>query len=150
MPASDASKIPPATASVSPSARTVLVIDDDKAVLHSLSMLLEDMGFRVVTAADGVEGLRKFRANPPDVTLTDIIMPEKEGIGLIIELRRAYPGAKIIAMSGGGRVGNTDFVEIATALGADAGLQKPFDEEQLAAALRSILEGRSAARASAA
>ena len=64
-----------------------------------------------------------------------------------MELRRAYPGAKIIAMSGGGRVGNTDFVEIATALGADAGLQKPFDDVQLAATLRSVLEGKAAASA---
>ena len=147
MPASNASTIPPPTAGASPTARTILVVDDDKAVLHSLSILLEDLGFRVVTAADGVQALKRFRESPPDLTLTDIIMPEKEGIGLIMELRRAHPGAKIIAMSGGGRVGNTDFVEIATALGADAGLQKPFDDVQLAATLRSVLEGKAAASA---
>ena len=140
MPAPNPSTTPPTTTRASMRARTILLVDDDKAVLHSLRSLLEDLGFCVVTACDGVEALRKFRASPPDLMLTDIIMPEKEGIDLIMQLRREYPTTKIIAMSGGGRIGNKDFVSIATALGADAGLQKPFDDEQLAATLDSVIK----------
>lgn len=152
MPGSNASKTSTADKSASSRERSVLLVDDDKAVLHSLSLLLEDLGFRVTTAGNGIEALRKFRASPADLVLTDIIMPDKEGIALIMELRRDYPGAKIIAMSGGGRIGNKDFVSIATALGADAGLQKPFDDILLAATLGAVLDRKTAAspRASAA
>jgi len=101
---------------------------------------LEDEGFAVVTAIDGVDGLRKFRQVNPDVVLTDIIMPEKEGIALITELRREFPDVKIIAMSGSGRVGNMDFVSVATALGANAGLHKPFHDLDLVETIRALLE----------
>ncbi len=118
---------------------TVLVVDDDAIVRQTISMLLEDNGFRIVTAVDGVDGLTKFHHRHPDVVLTDIIMPDKEGIALIMELRREHPDAKIIAMSGGGRIGNSDYVRIATRLGADIGLQKPFDEERLISTVRRLL-----------
>jgi DNA-binding response OmpR family regulator len=118
---------------------TVLVIDDDVIVRQTLEILLEEHGFGVVTAVDGEDGQRKFHALAPDIVITDIIMPNKEGIELILELRRECPDARIIAISGGGRIGNSDFVTIATRLGADAGLQKPFDPEQLFGTIRSVL-----------
>lgn len=119
---------------------TVLVVDDDVMVLQALAIMLEDRGFRVLTAVDGVQGLRLYRKHRPDLVLTDIIMPEKEGIALTRELRHEFPDARIVAMSGGGRMGNSDYVAIARALGADAGLYKPFDDEELVGTLRMVLE----------
>jgi len=109
-------------------------------VRRAVEMLLEDHGFRVVTAVDGIDGLQKFRQVAPDVVLTDIIMPNKEGIALTMELRREHPESRIIAMSGGGRMGNSDYVTIATKLGADIGLRKPFDDEQLISTVRALLD----------
>lgn len=119
---------------------TVLLVEDDIIVRNAVTILLEDEGFNVVTAIDGVDGLREFHKIKPDVVLTDIIMPEKEGIGLITELRHESPDVKIIAMSGGGRIGKMDFVSIATALGANIALDKPFDDLQLVETIRALLE----------
>ena len=118
---------------------TVLVVDDDVMVLQALRILLEDHGFTVLTASDGNDGLRAYREHRPDLVLTDIVMPEKEGISLIRDLRHEFPGAKIVAISGGGRMGNSDYIRIATALGADAGLYKPFDDVELLQALDTLL-----------
>jgi two-component system, chemotaxis family, chemotaxis protein CheY len=128
-----ASKVPP----LKSTSASILVIDDDAAVLHSLSAILEDAGFLVHTASDGVKGLAAFRAHRPTLVLTDIIMPEKEGIAVTMEIRRECPSARIIAMSGGGRIGKGDFLEIASELGADATLAKPFDGDQL---LKAVLQ----------
>jgi CheY-like chemotaxis protein len=117
----------------------ILVVDDDEIVRNSIVLLLDDHAFHVITACDGVEGMRAFRQSQPDVLLTDIIMPDKDGIGLITEVRREFRDAKIIAMSGGGRIGNGDVLTIAAALGADACLQKPFGDLQLVRAVRSLL-----------
>ena len=123
----------PLPAATAPVARppTVLLVDDDAMVMGAVTMLLEDHGFTVIPAGNGIEALRLYREHKPDLVLTDIIMPEKEGIALIRELRQEFPEARIVAMSGGGRIGNSDYVTIATALGADAGLNKPFDDDQL-------------------
>ncbi len=123
----------PLPAATAPVARppTVLLVDDDAMVMGAVTMLLEDHGFTVIPAGNGIEALRLYREHKPDLVLTDIIMPEKEGIALIRELRQEFPEARIVAMSGGGRIGNSDYVTIAMALGADAGLNKPFDDDQL-------------------
>jgi DNA-binding NtrC family response regulator len=80
-----------------------------------------------------------FRNTEPDLVITDIIMPEQEGIQTIEEVLKAKPDAKIIATSGGGRIGNTDFLEIAKARGAMAVIPKPFDMEELLALVRDCL-----------
>jgi CheY-like chemotaxis protein len=128
----------------------ILVIDDDAAVLHSLAAILEDAGFRVHTASDGAKGLAVFHAVRPDVVLTDIIMPEKEGIAVTMEIRRECPDVKIIAMSGGGRMGKSDFLEIASKLGADLTLAKPFDGDQLLSALHEVTKAKPHRRGAAA
>ncbi len=91
---------------------------------ESLSMILEDYGFSVRTAADGLEGLRKFREESPSVVVTDILMPGLDGIGAIMQMRRERPAVKIIAVSGGGRIGRSDFLTIARNLGANAAFEK--------------------------
>jgi len=110
---------------------TVLVIDDEEMVRATLRLALEAAGHRVLEAGNGRDGLRLLESNPVDVTITDIIMPEKEGIETIIEIRRRQPEAKIIAISGGSRSQDIDFLRIAERLGAVHSLAKPFSPQML-------------------
>jgi DNA-binding response OmpR family regulator len=119
--------------------KRVLLIDDDVAALRSMQMMLEDLGFEVETASDGAAGLRLFMAAVPDLVITDIIMPNKEGIETIIEMRRHRPNAKIIAISGGGRMKNKELLHLAAAMGADAVLPKPFELDELDRCVKSAL-----------
>ena len=112
------------------------IIDDDAAVRESLTLMLEAGGYEVKSADAGDSGLALARDFHPDVILTDIIMPGCEGIETILRLKSEHPRIKIIAMSGGGRVGNKDYLELAQEMGADAALEKPFDEEALLQAIR--------------
>lgn len=101
---------------------TVLVIDDDAEMLESLAMALEDHGYRVLTASNGRKGLRMFRQHQPDVVLTDIIMPEEDGIGTLLQVRRERPETRIIALSG--QVESWNYLSVAKKLGADAAVAK--------------------------
>lgn len=119
---------------------TVLIIDDESIVRLMLRDCLESQGHRVLEASDGAEGLQVFEGAPVDVVVTDIVMPEKEGIETILELKRRSANIGIIAISGGGRIAATDFLRIAKRLGADHTLQKPFPLQALHAALNDCLE----------
>jgi CheY-like chemotaxis protein len=98
-------------------------------VRHTIVQILEGGGYQVSSADDGKRGMAQFRSEQPDLVITDIIMPEQEGIQTIAEMRKAKPDAKIIAIAGGRRIGNTDFLKIAQALGAMAVVPKPFDPD---------------------
>jgi len=117
----------------------ILVIDDDVVVRTAMVQFLEDLGYDVVSAEDGQRGMRLFRSEKPDLVITDIIMPEQEGIQTIAEIRRERPDAKVIAVSGGGRVGNTDFLKIARQLGATDVIAKPVDPDDFAARIERCL-----------
>jgi CheY-like chemotaxis protein len=118
----------------------VLVIDDDPGLLHSFVSVLGAYGIPIATARDENEGLAAFRWTSPAVVLTDILMPGLDGIGTIMAMRRARPGVKIIAMSGGGPVGKSDFLTIAKKVGADAVVHKPFKVDELIRLLRTFLK----------
>jgi two-component system, chemotaxis family, chemotaxis protein CheY len=118
-----------ATPACGASCCTVLVIDDDADVRHSLELLLETYGFQVALARNGAQGLAAFRRIEPDLVLTDIVMPVQDGIETILTMRRERPDARIVAMSGRGAVGDADYVDIATRLGADAALPKPLEQQ---------------------
>jgi DNA-binding response OmpR family regulator len=120
----------------------ILLIDDDEAVLAMMGTLLADHSYEVENAGDGNQGFRLFAANPPDLVITDIFMPNKEGFETIREMRRPRPDARIIAMSGGGRIRKTELLRMAMSLGADYGLAKPFDAEQLVGVIKSALGDR--------
>jgi len=109
----------------------ILVIDDDSLVRDTLVRILERKGYQVLVASDGLRGLRMFRSEQPDLVITDIIMPEKEGLETIREIRCECPDAKIIAISGGARIGNMDFLDVAGKLGASEIIPKPFDPADL-------------------
>ena len=116
----------------------VLVIDDDHLVRYTLSKILQRSGYDVITASDGRRGMLLLREEYPDVVITDIIMPEQEGIDTIIQIRRERPGIKIIAISGGGRIRNIDFLTMAHSLGADDVIRKPFEADELLARLAAL------------
>jgi DNA-binding response OmpR family regulator len=120
----------------------ILIIDDDDQIRRMLCQALEQAGYEAVEARDGQEGLEHFRATPIDLIITDILMPGKEGLETIMELRRAVPGIKIIAISGGGQTGNMTFLEVARYLGAQRALQKPFELRELLNAVREVLESQ--------
>jgi CheY-like chemotaxis protein len=118
----------------------ILIIDDEDQPRRMLQQVLIRVGYDVVEARDGNEGLQLFRASPTDLIITDILMPEKEGLETIIDLRREFPAVKIIAISGGGRTGNLNFLEVAKRLGAQRTLQKPFELQEMIAAVRDLLQ----------
>ena len=120
----------------------VLIIDDEELVRVTLRQALELAGYEVAEATNGNEGVKLALGDPPDLVITDIIMPEKEGIETIAEIRREHPSMKIIAVSGGGRMGKMDFLQIAGKLGADRTLPKPFDPDDLVAMVQELLGAR--------
>jgi DNA-binding response OmpR family regulator len=118
----------------------ILVIDDDERVLGVLRQALTDAGHEVVTACNGNVGVKAFRQCPADLVVTDIIMPEMEGIETIVELRRDHPGVPLVAMSGGSLQGQGSYLPTAEALGATCTLEKPFRLRDLVEVVRSLLE----------
>jgi CheY-like chemotaxis protein len=117
----------------------VLVIDDSPEIREVLRDTLELQGYDVVLATDGAEGLWLHRQRPADLVITDIFMPEKDGIEIILELAKEFPAVKVIAISGGGRMGNFDYLPFAEQFGALRVLPKPFRNEELLEAVRSVL-----------
>lgn len=115
--------------------KRILVIDDDKLVRETIVDTLVDDGHAVESAENGIVGLRTFRSAPFDLIVTDLYMPEKEGMEMIIEIRRDFPAVKILAISGG----ETGQLAVAKLLGADKTLRKPFDLEDLTNAVKTLL-----------
>ena len=109
----------------------ILVIDDEDLVRRTVMKILRSDGHEVVCAANGMAGMSLFRAEQPDVVITDIIMPEQEGIETILSIRREHPGVRIIAISGGGQIGDTEVLKMARLLGADDVIAKPFRAKDL-------------------
>jgi len=120
----------------------ILVIDDEADLRAILRQILERAGYEVVLASNGKEGIRHFSEMPADLVITDIVMPEKEGIETIMDLKRNFSGVKIIAVSGGGSVGPEKYLSLARALGASRTFDKPFSMKELLRAVRELLEGR--------
>ena len=108
-------------------------------MLATLRRILEREGYEVVTVPDGKEGVKCYRENPTDLIITDLIMPEKEGIETITELRRDFPDVKIIAISGGGRINPKAYLGIAEYLGAQYTFSKPVERKELIKAVQDLL-----------
>jgi len=119
---------------------TVLVIDDDQQIRRMVVRVLARDNHEVIEAGDGQEGLRLFNARRPALVITDILMPEKEGIETIREIRAVAPRVPILAMSGGGTSKTMVFLDSAKALGADAALSKPFRADELIDAVNKLLQ----------
>lgn len=113
----------------------ILVVDDEPMLRGVVRKMLERNGHEVVDAADGALGIEAYRQLPTDIVLTDIVMPNKDGIQLIIELKKEFPSVRLIAMSGGARTSERDFLEVAKQCGVRQVLHKPFSRAELEAAV---------------
>lgn len=118
----------------------ILVIDDDEAIRKMFRRLLERNGYRVMTAQDGREGLQRFQQDSFDVVITDVLMPEMDGIEVIMQLLNEDPKVKIIAISGGGRIPSHEYLHVAKELGAIKKLFKPVNNTVLLDAVRELCE----------
>lgn len=120
--------------------RAILIIEDDAIMLRALGHAFERAGCRVVGANDGDEGLARFLERTPDLVITDILMPKREGVETILAMKAKAPHVKILAISGGGRLGAEEILSLAAGLGADAVLPKPFRSAEILEAARRLLD----------
>jgi CheY-like chemotaxis protein len=121
----------------------ILIIDSDIATLKELERLLTSLDQSATTSCCGERGLNMFRANPPDIVLTEVLMPERDGIEIILEIKQRRPDTKVIAMSAGSGALKSEFVlHLASRLGADAVLSKPFTAQQLLMAIDAVFPCR--------
>jgi len=128
---------------------SILIIDDEENIRDSLQMVLERAGYEVRVASDGNEAIELQREKPAQLVITDIKMPEKDGVRTIKEMRREFPAVRIIAISGGGSVEplaykpgaitTTAYLAAAKEVGADRVFAKPFDRKNLIQAVDDLL-----------
>ncbi len=109
----------------------ILVIDDEEPVRLLLRKMLEQAGHEVDVASGGSSGIELYRQRGADIVITDILMPGMDGIETIRQLRRESPGVRILAISGGGRIGADHYLCLAGKLGALSELSKPFSRQSL-------------------
>lgn len=119
----------------------ILIVDDEMIIRDGLAELLTYYGYLTFRAADGIEGIKYLEKEKPDLVITDIIMPEQDGIGFLLEARKIYPSLKVIAISGGGKISADCHLSIAEGLGAEKILAKPFTSAALVKTVRELLEG---------
>jgi len=120
----------------------ILVVDDDEQVREVFKRTLESHGHQVVEAGDGRAAVAAYREKSPDLVVLDIIMPEQDGLETILDLRRDFPDAKIIAISGGGRASAQGYLRPAKILGADLAFSKPLAPQELLEAIDRLLKQR--------
>ncbi len=120
--------------------RKILVVDDDDLIRELIYEILTPHDFEVVLADNGNKALEILDREKVDLIITDIIMPDKEGIETIMDIRKKLPQAKIIAMSGGGQLDANSYLNIAKRLGVKATLTKPFDPAKLLKTIQEVLD----------
>lgn len=119
-----------------------MIVDDDAGIRRALQLLLSKAGYRVTQARNGLEALRLWRVHGGDLVITDLHMPEKNGIETILELLTHTPDIRIIAMSGGGQTKRLDLLGNATMLGAVLTIEKPFTLTEMLTLVKQALKGR--------
>jgi len=120
--------------------KVILLVEDNETQRKAIRMTLEHFGFEVHEATNGLEAIRIIPVTRLDLVLTDIVMPEKDGLQVIMEIRRSQPDLPVMAMSGGGGSrGADDYLLEADAAGADKSLAKPFSARELIGAINSVL-----------
>jgi CheY-like chemotaxis protein len=118
---------------------TILVVDDDPELLRTVERILQTANHTVHTAPDGKTALRRFAGYYPDLVISDVYMPEMDGIEFLIRVKEAFPEASILTMSGGGFKSKEDVLAAASLLGAVATLPKPFSVDEMLGAVEQAL-----------
>ncbi|MBP9042430.1 MAG: response regulator [Spirochaetes bacterium] len=113
------------------SMKKIVIVEDDQVIRESLKEFLEINGYEVMAIESSIDLLQKISSFKPDILITDIIMPDKDGIEIIIETKKYLPNIRLIAISGGGRIDSEIYLNTAKYLGADATLKKPFSHKEL-------------------
>jgi DNA-binding NtrC family response regulator len=118
---------------------TILIADDDDNVRYALSKLLRKAGYHVLEAQNGKDASKLLRKAMPDVLVTDIVMPEQDGIGLLNTARELSPAIPVLVMSGGGNIVGLDYLSLAQTMGANATLCKPFDNDEVLSVVANLV-----------
>ncbi len=116
-----------------------MIVDDDDATRHALRRLLLASGYQVIEAPDGQTALRHFTGNPVDLVISDIYMPEMDGIQFLMRVKEIFPDVRVIAMSGGGHQKKENVLGAASMLGAVTVLEKPFELAEVLDAVKLAL-----------
>ena len=124
---------------MSETTKHILVVDDDEMMRAFVKELLKVNNYKISEAANGKAGLKEFRDNTPDLVITDIIMPEMEGISFIRELRAHNKDIPIIAMTGNVHGRMEEFLDISSKLGADAILRKPIKSQEFIETINKLI-----------
>lgn len=119
---------------------TILLVEDDDLVRDMLDQVLQRASHKVITASDGDQAAEILKTEHPDIMVTDIIMPKKSGITLISEVKNKHPNMEIIAISGGGRLDPTGYLDLSESLGASVSFEKPIDKSALLMAIDLLLQ----------
>ena len=117
----------------------ILIVEDHKDLREVLKMSLTRRKYTVIEASNGREAILKFKPEITDLVITDIIMPDEDGLKVILKIRQIKPGIKIIAISGGGKAGPGNYLNVAKALGADEVIPKPFSMGTLISKINGLL-----------
>lgn len=117
----------------------ILIIDDDPWVIKIFQQILEAEGHEITTAANGQEGLNQYRQSQADLVITDMVMPVKDGLKLIMELEREFPNVPVIAISGGGVIDAERYLTLAESIGTRKTLTKPVSRQDLIDAVDAAL-----------
>jgi two-component system response regulator (stage 0 sporulation protein F) len=123
---------------------TILLVEDDDLVRDMLTQMLQRASHDVICAANGEEATERLKESKPDIMVTDIIMPKKSGITLISEVKNRHPNMEIIAISGGGRLDPTGYLDLSETIGASVSFEKPIDNNALLMAIDLLLHGKKA------
>ena len=118
---------------------TILIADDDDNVRYALSKLLRKAGYHVLEAQNGKDASKLLRKAMPDVLVTDIVMPEQDGMGLLNTARELSPAIPVLVMSGGGNIVGLDYLSLAQTMGANATLCKPFDNDEVLSVVANLV-----------
>jgi two-component system, response regulator, stage 0 sporulation protein F len=120
----------------------ILLVEDDDLVRDMLTQILQRASHEVVCAEHGEAAIQYLQKNEPDIMITDIIMPKKSGISVISEVKNRHPNMEIIAISGGGRLDPTGYLDLSETLGAAVSFEKPIDNTALLMAIDLLLHGK--------
>ena len=120
--------------------KKILLVDDDDGFREALKDSLKDMGYFVFEASNGLQGLKMLENTTIDLLISDIVMPEEDGIGLLIKTKHLNPKLKIIMISGGGKMVDDKYLHGSKLLGADGVLKKPFSGEQIHSLIEQLFQ----------